>query len=112
MADLVQKEMALISKTNKGIEGGRVTTEKPCQMCGKIMVLTKHQSKKLYCPACYVERQREKNKLNYQKRKQAKKAEEPIVIEPKTFKSIAEIQKLARENHMSYGRYVASLDVG
>ena len=104
--------MVLIPRTNERSEGGRVTTERPCLTCGKMMVLTKHQGKKLYCPECYVIRQREMNRQNYERKKQAKKVEEQTAIKPKSFKSIAEIQKLARESHMSYGEYVASLNAG
>lgn len=79
--------------------------EKPCKICGKLFM--PRIANQLCCSsACSEENAKITTRTNYWESKKTKEVKEKKQREQKQKKlSIAEINKRAREEHMSYGQY-------
>jgi hypothetical protein len=73
--------------------------EKACECCGTVFVKTRY-SKKIYCSG----------KCRNEMQKSVRETKVKKVVHKK--KSLAELQREAREHGMSYGMYMASMQKG
>lgn len=76
-----------------------------CQHCKKIFIYQYRSSMKYCSNECAVAEQKLRDKLVYESRRKPK-SKEKRRTPMKNVPSITEIQRLAREKGMSYGKYV------
>lgn len=81
-----------------------------CAMCKRAVRRT--SGNQVVCPICAPERARQKAAEADQRKKQKKQEADNRKAENKTQYTLAEMERAARENGMTYGKYSVALEWG